>query len=124
MRKYVLVNEFHEPVMTKKGSYRIFNNRWPIDAAVKVATKNFVYPAGTNQARIYLRDVPAEGQEASSPLVHVFDITRYRETIVDIPKFEGKRLAWVGQAKKVATERLLTRSAVVKATTESSRIEA
>lgn len=115
IRRFVLVNENHEPCLTEKGSYHIFNNRWPIDAATKVATKAFVYPEhARNTARIYLREVPAEGQEAC-PMVHVFDVSRRCEVAIGIPKFEGQRTAWVGYAKKVCSERLITRQACLAA---------
>lgn len=114
IRRYVLVNENHEPILTPTGSYHIFNNRWPVDAAMKAATKDFIYPAGQEQVRVYLRDVPGEGQD-TAPVVHVFEVSRAREQIDnDIKKFEsaGARYAWVGKVKKLGTERLITRQAV------------
>lgn len=104
--------------MTDKKAEHVFNNRWPIDAAIKVATKNFVYQ-NSNNARIYLREIPAEGQEAS-PSVHVFDVWRAQEVAADIPKFKGKRNAWVGHAKKFATERFLSRETVLDALTNAA----
>lgn len=118
IRKFILVDENHEPILTDKSAEHVFNNRWPIDAAIKVATKNFIY-GDSNNARIYLREIPAEGQEAS-PSVHVFDVWRTQEAAADIPKFKGKRKAWVGHAKKYATERFLSRETVIDALTSTN----
>lgn len=102
----------HNLIWSDRNSNHYFNNRWPIDAALKAATKDFVYASGQNQARIYLKEVPAEGQEGPA-LVHVFEVTRTRQNAVDIPKFKGKRTAWVGQAKKLSTERYLDKEAIL-----------
>lgn len=125
IRRFVLVNENHEPILTDRGHYHIFNNRWPADAATKVATKDFVYGEGQESARIYLREIPAEGREGA-PEVHVFDVSRRMEALADvsanIPRFRGSRGAYVGEARKVCTERLISRQAVLADLGETGRI--
>lgn len=118
IRRFVLVNENHEPILTNSNAYHVFNNRWPADAAIKVATKTFMYPPDVTKVRAYLREVPAEGQE-ETPVVHVFDVWReYEESgrhrdFSNIVKFRGMKNVWVGHARKVCTERLITRQAVL-----------
>lgn len=121
IRRFILVNEHHEPAMTDKGYYHVFNNRWPADAAVKVATKDFIYPEGVDSVRIYLREIPAEGKEGA-PVVHVFDVSRKVEVARNIPKFQGMGRVFVGEARKICTERLLTRQAVFEDFRDASRM--
>jgi len=116
IRSYILVDENHEPILTVGMSYRHFKNRWPIDAATKAATKDYIYThcPTPNHARIFLKEVIPDGMEGQAASVHVFDVSRHQETIPgDLPKFHGRRTAWVGVAKKVGIERLITREAVV-----------
>jgi len=117
IRRFLLVNENHDPVYTEKGSIHSFNNRWPADAAVKCATKDWIYKDGASgTVRIYLQEVLPEGKEDATPEVHVFDVSRRPEIAIDIPKFQaldGMRGVWVGEAKKVCTERLIPRKAFV-----------
>jgi len=112
IRRFFLVNENHEPVLTERGGYRIFNNRWPADAALKVATKSFVYTNNAATARVYLREIPSEGKEGA-PEVHVFDVSRRFENLNDaVPRSQGQRGLHVGEARKICTERLITRQSV------------
>lgn len=121
IRRFILVNEHHEPAMTDKGYYHVFNNRWPADAAIKVATKDFIYPEGVDSVRVYLREIPAEGKEGA-PVVHVFDVARKVELARNIPKFQGMGRVYVGEARKVCTERLLTRQAVIEDLRDATRM--
>lgn len=108
----MLVDHDHAPWTQNSKNPHIFKNRWPLEAAIKVATKDFIYENGAETVEIGLRDVSAENESGTAE-VHVFEVSRRREVAVDIPKFKGFRNAWVGQAKKLRTERFLTRDAVL-----------
>lgn len=113
----MLVDDNHSPILTNGNNPHIFRNRWPIEAAIKVATKDFIYPPGQDKAEIYLKDIENDARQHKSVAeVHVFQVHREREAVVsDIPKFEGMKRAWVGKAKKLRVERFLTKSVVLEA---------
>ena len=61
-RKYMLMDAQHQPLQTKPNSAHFFLNRWPRDAALKVAARTKFYPMDgqqrANEITIYLREVP------------------------------------------------------------------
>lgn len=114
----MLVDENHTPILTRdKKNPHVFKNRWPIEAAIKAATKDFVYPEGQETAEIYLKDIEDDARKHKSVSeVHVFQVHREQEAVVGaIPKFEGMKNAWCGKARKIRVERFLTKSVVLKA---------
>lgn len=111
-RRYMLVDANHEPVLTDSLNPHTFRNRWPIEAATKAATKSFVYAPGQDTAEIYLREVREGPEVEGAAEVHVFEVRRSSVAAADIPKFSGYRTANVGFARKIRTERYLTRQAI------------
>lgn len=46
IRRFMLVDSTHQPILSNAGNQHIFRNRWPRDAALKVATRDEFYPTG------------------------------------------------------------------------------
>lgn len=116
IRKYVLLDERHEFLVTsnkqgKTSGYHYFHNRWPREAAMKVATRDEFYsgPEDGGPIMIYLREIvpmAAPGEEKEETIVHVYRGTRVKRVAVDIPKFKNKKFMWEPAVTKVREERL------------------
>jgi hypothetical protein len=60
MRRYVLLDAQHRPVHTENMGVHCYNNRWPRDAALKVASRARFYDMDgvkVDEISIYLREV-------------------------------------------------------------------
>ncbi|CAM6032185.1 unnamed protein product, partial [Sphagnum compactum] len=60
VRRYILLDENHVPVRTNSDGYHVFQNRWPRDAALKVASRDEFYPRGPDDSTpflIFLREI-------------------------------------------------------------------
>jgi len=128
LRRYTVLDKEHQIIMnpvTRKPFF--FKNRWPREAALKVASRQLFYQNGATTTRIFLREVAAdemEEMEAGStaggrrfsreslgpilPIVHVYEGTRQRQLAPDLPKFEGKRHMWVADVRKIREEQYVT----------------
>jgi hypothetical protein len=115
LRKYVLLNEKHEFLLTttktgKVSGCHYFQNRWPREAALKVAARDEFYtsPEDSGPIMIYLRETkphqPSDDKEEC--VVHVYKGRRERRIAVDIPKFKNKQFMWEPFVIKVRGERL------------------
>ena len=114
IRRYMLVDEYHNPILTDAGNPHYFNNRYPRDAAAKVASKGEFYQPGQHSILIFLREVPLEGgnpfgNSNAGKVVHVYEGTRSRQTAVNIEKFKGIQTMWVPSVTKIREERLVHR---------------
>lgn len=105
IRHYLLVDEFHRPILTDKGRHRIFRNRYPRDAALKVTSKDEFYTNDKTNIDIYLQDMDDEGRNT----VHVYRGTRHKSLAVDIPKFAGKKSIWIPHVEKLREEKLYSK---------------
>jgi hypothetical protein len=118
IRRFILVDAQHRPVLTPAGQFHVYNNRWPRDAAMKAATKDEMYPvhpatgAPVSETQIYLRELLASDSSARNSsmdptlsVVHVYRGTRQRERPpTGVPKFANARQMWVARVEKVAEE--------------------
>lgn len=107
IRKYVLVNEHHVPTLSPSGNQRIFNSRYPRDAALKAATKDEFYQKDKEFTYIYLREL--NGTDDQPPIVHVYRGTRHIDLAAKIEKFRGKKTMWVACVEKIREEQLYDR---------------
>ena len=115
IRRFLLLTPDHQPLLSLSGHRHFFNNRWPRDAALKVASRNEFYPDGVDEIEIYLREVKAVTPESASTeearptsnIVHVYRGSRSRKPAVDIPKFASKKFMWVPRVMKVREERVM-----------------
>jgi len=109
MRKYMLLNANHEPVVSRTGRSLTYNNRWPRDAALKVCSRadNYPHPEGTGPITIYLRETRSGGGDAYiEPVVHVYTGRRKRVAPADIKKFANVQFIWKPEVRKIRTEML------------------
>lgn len=107
IRKYVLVNEHHVPMLNPSGNQRVFNSRYPRDAALKAATKDEFYQTDKESSYIYLREL--SGANDQPPIVHVYRGTRRVDLAAKIEKFRGKKTMWVACVEKIREEQLYDR---------------
>ena len=115
VRKYVLLNERHEFLLTtaktgKQSGCHYFQNRWPREAALKVAARDEFYASSEDSGpiMIYLRETkpPQPAEDKEEVIVHVYKGRRERRIAVDIPKFKNKEFMWEPYVIKVREERL------------------
>lgn len=109
LRKYMLLKADHTPLLTASGNPHIFVNRYPRDAALKVATKNEFYAEGQSTITIFIRELV---ESDVSPIVHVYLGSRAKDIAVEIPKFSGRRTVWVGYVEKLREEQLYTKETI------------
>lgn len=113
MRRYVLVNSEHQIINSPSGNPHVFNNRWPRDAALKVATRDEFYPFDENGNRpevilIHLKEIMDERVSSERPpTVYVYRATRILQKSRNIKKFAGYAAVWTGYVEKVAEELLV-----------------
>ncbi len=117
IRKFVLLDSDHKPILNPSGLPRYYNNRWPRDAAMKIASKDEFYPKDLNgqtiesSILIFLREVKDGNPfETDSAIVHVYKGTRALEPAINIPKFEGYSSIWVANVEKFREEQLIMTS--------------
>lgn len=108
IRKFILIDENHKPILNISSSPHIYNNRWPRDAAMKVATKNRFYPTPdhTGPITIYIRELSSS--ETNSPNVNTVWVYRGFRTRIQVDpnifKFSGAQWAWEASVKRIRTE--------------------
>lgn len=108
IRKFILIDENHKPILNASSSPHIYNNRWPRDAAMKVATKSRFYPTldHTGPIVIYIRELASS--ETNSPNINTVWVYRgFRRRIQVDPnifKFSGVQSAWEASVKRIRTE--------------------
>lgn len=114
IRQFVLVNSLHSEILTPAGNSHIFKNRWPRDAALKVATRDEFYPLDENGKRvdsivIYLKEVMDERGKSERPqYVHIYRGTRtLQKPRENITKFAGYAAIWKGKVEKIGEEILI-----------------
>jgi hypothetical protein len=126
IRRFVLVNSKHEIVHSAAGNPHVFNNRWPRDAAMKVATRDEFYAPNENGEApdailIHLKEIVEDRiRSEKAPLVHVYRGTRVLERSKDIKKFAGYAAIWTSKVEKVAEEILIKSSDVFSVEEEAS----
>lgn len=113
IRSYILVNSLHQPILNNSGRERVLRNRYPRDAALKVATKDEFYKNGAEFIDIYLRELV--GENNCPPMVHVYRGTRQRYIAADIAKFNNAKAntMWVATVEKIKEEQLFNRKNVL-----------
>ena len=111
IRSYILVDKNHQPILNQNGNQKTFRNRYPRDAAMKVATKAEFYPTDDSFIDIYLRETVGEGDRP--PIVHVYRGTRQKYFAAQILKFSGRKTMWVASVEKVREEQLFSRDTIV-----------
>lgn len=114
IREFVLVNSQHQEIVTPAGNLHVFKNRWPRDAALKVATKDQYYTVDeegkmADSVMIYLKEsMDGIGRSERPQLVHVYRGTRtLQRPNGNIPKFAGYAAVWTGKVEKVGEELLV-----------------
>lgn len=113
IRRFVLVDSRHNEIFSASGNAHILNNRWPRDAALKMSTKDWIYPVDENGNRaesvlIHLKEVMnAEGRSWRPQVVHVYRVTRILQKPRDIIKFNNYAAVWSGKVDKIAEEMLI-----------------
>ena len=115
IRRYMLLTPDHQPLLSESGHPHYFHNRWPRDAALKVASRSEFYTDGRTEIDIYHREVPTRdvtqgngqsgAEQYQSNIVHVYRGTRERREAVNIPKFQTKDHMWVPKVVKVREEK-------------------
>jgi hypothetical protein len=115
IRRYMLLTPDHQPLLSESGHPHYFHNRWPRDAALKVASRSEFYTDGRTEIDIYHREVPtrdvtqgngqSSAEQYQSNIVHVYRGTRERREAVNIPKFQTKDHMWVPKVVKVREEK-------------------
>lgn len=121
IRRFVLLNSKHEPIISPSGNTHVFKNRWPRDAAMKVATRSEFYnlPGEPGQDKsdpsrpilIYLREVMDEtDRSCRPPYVHVYRGTRVQEPARNIAKFKGLTSVWTAAVEKLGEEILISQN--------------
>lgn len=119
IRRFILVDSAHQPLYTAANNLHIFNNRWPRDAAMKVATRDSTYPLnadGTPQESVIIHlkeEMDDQGKSERPQIVHVYRATRVLQRPRNIKKFEGYAAVWTGKVEKVAEEILIKSNQVV-----------
>ena len=109
LRKYTLLRADHTPLLTTTGNPHIFMNRYPRDAALKVATRDEFYAEGQPTITIFIQELV---EADVSPVVHVYLGSRAKDIAVEIPKFSGRRTVWVGYVEKLREEQLYTKETI------------
>ena len=113
IRRFILVNSRHEEIFSSSGNPHILNNRWPRDAALKMSTKDWVYPVDergirADSALIHLKEVmDAQGRNWRPQVVHVYRVTRILQKPRNIKKFSDYEAVWTGKVDKIAEEMLI-----------------
>lgn len=119
IRKFILVDSKHQPMYTTASNLHIFSNRWPRDAAMKVATRDSTYPLNADgmpldSAIVHLKEeLDEQGKLERHAIVHVYRVTRVLERPKSIKKFEGYAAVWVAKVDKIAEEILIKSSEVM-----------
>lgn len=119
LRRFVMVDSTHQMIRSEAGNLHIFRNRWPRDAALKVATKDEFYPLDENNERatsaiIHIKELlDLEGKRERPDIVHVYRVTRILERPKNLKKFEGYAAVWTGKVEKVAEEILVRQEEVL-----------
>lgn len=111
MRQFVVLDEMHREVMSDKGNFHLLNNRWPREAALKVAAHPEHFGlAGYSEEQgrdfVWIRLKEVLGKDGN--VVHVYRGTRVAVFAPDIPKFENRKFAWNPVVTKVKEEFLST----------------
>lgn len=121
IRRFALVDSRHEEIVTSSGNAHILNNRWPRDAALKMSTKDWIYPVDENGNRadsvlIHLKEVMnAQGRSWRPQVVHVYRVTRILQKPRDILKFNNYAAVWGGKVDKIAEEMLIKSDEILSA---------
>lgn len=119
IRRFVLVDSTHQMIRSEAGNLHVFRNRWPRDAALKVATKDEFYPLDENNERatsaiIHIKELLDQDAKRDRPdIVHVYRVTRILERPKNVKKFEGYAAVWTGKVEKVAEEILVKQEEVL-----------
>lgn len=119
IRRFALVDSTHQMIRSAAGNLHVFRNRWPRDAALKVATKDEFYPLDENNERvtsaiIHIKELlDQEGKKERPNIVHVYRVTRLLERPKNVKKFEGYAAVWTGKVEKVAEEILVKQEEVL-----------
>ena len=119
LRRFVLVDSTHQMIRSDAGNLHVFSNRWPRDAALKVATKDEFYPLDENNERvtsaiIHIKELlDQEGKRERPDIVHVYRVTRVLERPKNVKKFEGYAAVWTGKVEKVAEEILVRKEEIL-----------
>lgn len=119
LRHYKLLDQYHNPILTSSGNPHIYINRWPRDAASKVATKSKFYSENFKSILIFLKETfstgsnPMDENEGDS-IVHVYKGTRVMQSAASIEKFRGAKTMWVARVSKIREERYIKRTDVEK----------
>lgn len=113
IRSYILVDQNHQPLLNQNGHAPVLRNRYPRDAAMKIATRDEYYKNGNEFIDIYLME--SVGENNCPPIVHVYRGTRQKYIAADIPKFENSATMWVASVEKVKEEQLFDRSTILTA---------
>lgn len=114
MRRYVVVDEFHREITSDAGNIHILNNRWPREAALKVAThpEFFGLPI-LNEGDfvvIRLKEMKRSNDNQGNyyqNIVHVYKGRKIAVPAPDIPKFEHQDYAWEAEVSKMKEEFLM-----------------
>ena len=113
IRRFVLVDTRHNEILSPAGNPHVLNNRWPRDAALKLSTKDWVYPVDergirADSALIHLKEVmDATGRCWRPQVVHVYRATRVLQRPRNIAKFKHYNAVWTGKVDKIAEELLI-----------------
>lgn len=113
IRRFVLVDTRHNEILSPSGNPHVLNNRWPRDAALKLSTKDWVYPVDehgirADSALIHLKEVmDATGRSWRPQVVHVYRATRILQLPRNIVKFKNYNAVWTGKVEKIAEELLI-----------------
>ena len=130
IRGFVLVNTRHEEILSPSGNPHLLNNRWPRDAALKMSTKDWIYPvdergARSDSALIHLKEVmDAQGRSWRPQVVHVYRVTRILQKPRNIKKFSKYEAVWTGKVDKIAEEMLIKSDEILSLEEQHKRDEA
>jgi hypothetical protein len=93
---------------TKTQRPHLFNNRWPREAAKKVASRSEFYDTDETEITIYLKEIIGKNDaddQSQTPVVHVYRGTRTKTPAPAIPKFRSKEFMWVASIEKIREEK-------------------
>lgn len=127
IRRFVLVNTRHEEILSQSGNPHVLNNRWPRDAALKMSTKDWIYPVNesgirADSALIHLKEVmDSEGKSWRPQVVHVYRVTRALQRPKNIKKFSDYQAVWTGKVDKIAEEMLIKLDEVLSVEEQQNR---
>ena len=123
-RKFILLDQFHQPLLTVNGSIRTFNNKWPREAALKVASRSEFYRFKTANSNEYITIYLAKFEDylnardpQNSPkgsFVYVYRGTRYKRNLSEfnfakrLCKFDDlkRKYFWCPSVEKICHEKI------------------